>query len=213
MMHNALPLPAAAVSGGCPTVLHRIADPQTWLATTRLAPSAALLAECAALPLDQLDDIRIEVPTADIAGALAAAMPTAGYPPSPHLVTHAAATAGHVLALTPADAAAIRLEVVSTNACRLFHADFVTLRGLLTYIGAGTQWINAADAPDPAPGRINEVPPFTLAVLKGRLMGDHPAILHRSPPIAGTGRKRLLLIIDPVAGAHPACKEGAPIPG
>ena len=89
----------------------------------------------------------------------------------------------------------------------------ITLRGLLTYIGAGTQWINAADAPDPAPGRINEVPPFTLAVLKGRLMGDHPAILHRSPPIAGTGRKRLLLVIDPVAGAHPACKEGAPIPG
>lgn len=209
MMHKALRHSASpsasppAVSGNCPTVLRRIAAPHIWLATTPRAPSAALRAECAALPIDRLADIRIETPRADIPAALADAMQAAGYPPAPHLLAHATDAAGHVIALTPANRAAVRLEVVTTDACRLFHADFVTLRGLLTYIGPGTQWIAAADAPDPPAAAINHIAPFTLAVLKGRLLGDPPAVLHRSPPIAGTGRKRLLLVVDPLDGRQP----------
>ena len=73
---------------------------------------------------------------------------------------------------------ALRLEVIETDACRRFHADFVTLRLLSSYVGPGTQWCraNAADA-------ICEVPTGAVGVFKGRLLLDPPTILHRSPPI------------------------------
>jgi hypothetical protein len=35
-----------------------------------------------------------------------------------------------------------------------------------------------------------------VALFKGRLLTDSP-IIHRSPPIAGTGQRRLVLVINP----------------
>ena len=38
------------------------------------------------------------------------------------------------------------LEVVRTDSCRKFHADYVTARLITTYLGEGTQWLDEADA-------------------------------------------------------------------
>jgi hypothetical protein len=97
----------------------------------------------------------------------------------------------------------LRLEVVRTDSCRRFHADYVTARLITTYVGEGTQWLDKADAERLAAGqepqRINSLAPFDVGLFKGKLATERPAI-HRSPPIAGTpGGARLLLVLNPAS--------------
>ncbi|MEW4447842.1 DUF1826 domain-containing protein [Qipengyuania sp. JC766] len=94
----------------------------------------------------------------------------------------------------------LRLEIVTTDSCRKWHADYVSARLITTYCGQGTQWLDARDAARVRDG-CDPVRPRALAtgdvgLFKGRLATEHPAI-HRSPPIAGTGEKRLLLVLNP----------------
>ena len=95
----------------------------------------------------------------------------------------------------------LRLEVVRTDSCRKFHADYVRARLITTYAGEGTDWLDGADAARVAAGaeprRINRMNAFDVGLFKGKLASDHPAI-HRSPPIAGTGTARLLMVLNPV---------------
>ena len=96
----------------------------------------------------------------------------------------------------------LRLEVVRTDSCRKFHADYVTARLITTYVGEGTDWLDEADAArvaaGHAPERIHRLAPFDVGLFKGKLATDHPAI-HRSPPIEGTGAARLLLVLNPAS--------------
>jgi hypothetical protein len=94
----------------------------------------------------------------------------------------------------------LRLEVVRTDSCRKFHADYVTARLITTYVGEGTDWLDENDAARVAAGEtprhINRLAPFDIGLFKGKLATERPAI-HRSPPIAGTGAARLLLVLNP----------------
>lgn len=98
----------------------------------------------------------------------------------------------------------LRLEAVRTDSCRKFHADHVTARLITTYVGQGTDWLDPVDAARVSAGlqpeRINRLAAFDVGLFKGRLGTDTPAI-HRSPPIAGTGAVRLLLVLNPVSCA------------
>ncbi|MEO0057370.1 MAG: hypothetical protein RIT17_820, partial [Pseudomonadota bacterium] len=79
-------------------------------------------------------------------------------------------------------------------------ADYVRARLITTYAGEGTDWLDAADAARVAAGQeprqINRMATFDVGLFKGKLATDHPAI-HRSPPIAGSGGARLLLVLNP----------------
>ena len=92
----------------------------------------------------------------------------------------------------------LRLDVVTTNACRRFHIDAVTARLVCTYRGTGTQYGVSADRSEPS--HISTVPTGAPIVLRGTLWPEHPKsdLLHRSPPIEGTGETRLVLVLDPV---------------
>lgn len=92
----------------------------------------------------------------------------------------------------------LRLQVVNTDACRRFHTDAITARLICTYRGTGTQYGTSRNGDDPA--RIFTVPSGAPALLRGSLWPEHPAsgLLHRSPPIEGTGETRLVLVIDPL---------------
>ncbi|WP_084863975.1 DUF1826 domain-containing protein [Salibaculum halophilum] len=92
----------------------------------------------------------------------------------------------------------LRLDVVTTNACRKFHIDAVTARLVCTYRGTGTQYGIGADGAEPR--RIFTVPTGAPILLRGTLWPDRPraGLLHRSPPIEGTGETRLVLVLDPV---------------
>lgn len=92
----------------------------------------------------------------------------------------------------------LRLDVVTTNACRRFHIDAVTARLVCTYRGTGTQYGISTDGAEPR--RIFTVPTGAPVLLRGTLWPERPrsGLLHRSPPIEGTGEARLVLVLDPV---------------
>lgn len=92
----------------------------------------------------------------------------------------------------------LRLDVITTNSCPKFHIDAVTARLICTYRGTGTQYGFSPDGGDP--GRIFTAPTGAPILLRGTLNLEHPrsGLLHRSPPIEGTGETRLMLVLDPV---------------
>lgn len=84
-----------------------------------------------------------------------------------------------------------RLEVITGDACRKWHRDYTDLRLVLTYRGPGTQF-RRIDG-----GEIEQVPEQAPALFKGRLApGCAGTLEHRSPPIDGTGIRRLVLVLD-----------------
>lgn len=92
----------------------------------------------------------------------------------------------------------IRLERVVGDACKRWHADYVSVRLICTYRGSGTQWIERSVETLDVP--VVETPQSldtgAVGLFKGRVLAGEQAIVHRSPPIAGTGEERLLLVLD-----------------
>lgn len=112
-------------------------------------------------------------------------------------VAHLAKSYAEIMQL---DHITVRLERITGNACWRFHADYVAVRLITTYAGQGTQWLDqatagslAADA-NPASHQLTA---GAVGLFKGRVLAPDTAIVHRSPPIDGTGKERLLLVIDP----------------
>ncbi len=94
----------------------------------------------------------------------------------------------------------LRFDVINTNACRKFHIDAVTARLICTFRGTGTQFGLSEGGRDPE--RIMTVPTGSPIILRGTRWPETPVsrLLHRSPPIVGTGETRLVLVLDPVEG-------------
>lgn len=86
----------------------------------------------------------------------------------------------------------LRLETIFDNACSKFHIDNVVARLICTYYGPGTE-LSLQDQDLPC-----AVPTGAPVLLKGKrwLGGEVPALRHRSPPIEGTGKARLVLVIE-----------------
>jgi hypothetical protein len=187
------------------SILDAILSPSTGMAVwerhldRRLADAArgALAAECGSL--------RLAATAQDVAALLPGQLVAAGI----------GADAAAILASDIADLGCrfarimehewldVRLERITGNACRKFHADYVTARLITTYEGRATEWLDRESAARLANGAclsdlpIRSVRTGDVALLKGRLWADEAAIVHRPPPIAGTGESRLLLVINP----------------
>jgi len=118
-------------------------------------------------------------------------------PARDRLVDDIAALADIFAGLMQARWLRLRLDVVTTNACRRFHIDAVTARLVCTYRGTGTQYGISTDGAEPR--RIFTVPTGAPVLLRGTLWPERPrsGLLHRSPPIEGTGEARLVLVLDP----------------
>lgn len=178
--------------GRAPASLEAIARPKVALAIWWRSLPDDLRLRLAALDLDTIDDVSVDI---DADAPLDSTLRDAGYPGA--VVVPLAEDIGLLIrrhaALTGEDRLSLRLEVVETDACRRFHADYVTLRLLCSYAGPGTQWCRAA-----ASDAICEVPTGAVGVFKGRMLLDPPTVLHRSPPIVATGERRLVLAIDPI---------------
>ncbi|WP_370304004.1 DUF1826 domain-containing protein [Pseudooceanicola sp.] len=132
--------------------------------------------------------------------AVEAACDIAGTPDGPQkdlLADDIAALADIFHALIGARWLRLRLEPVTTDACRRFHIDRVQARLVCTYRGTGTQY-GLGDASEPEV--IRTVPTGSPLILRGTLWpaSPDPGLLHRSPPIAGSGETRLMLALDPV---------------
>ena len=104
----------------------------------------------------------------------------------------------------------VRLESVSGDSCWKFHRDCVEARLLTTYHGPATEWVRprhaeaALRAQKGFKGPLEHLKAHDVAIFKGSCAGAGSGIVHRSPPIAGTGRRRLLLCLNEPSAASPA---------
>lgn len=186
-----------------PAVLGEIGDPDCNLAVWQRTAFADFAPLVAGAPRD----LRFVSDVPALAGTLAQELRDGGFGGNAGLhralVEDAVRLAGLFCDALGLAAFELRLEVVRTDSCRKFHADYVSARLITTYVGEGTDWLAdddtarvAAGAP---PERINRLAPFDVGLFKGKLGTERPAI-HRSPPIAGTaGGARLLLVLNPVS--------------
>lgn len=184
----------------CPTALQRILRPDIALAVWQRSLAGDIVAELESLVLDEVDDILFASGIDALYAALAEAMERGGYPDTPALRRDIVMLAERHAAVVGARNIRIRLEVVETDACRKFHTDHVRLRTITTYLGRGTQWIEAESADRagvPDGPEIRQLSTGEVGVFKGRLWQETPTILHRSPPLGGSNEQRLVLVIDP----------------
>lgn len=182
--------------GDAPDTLAAIRDRDRALTQWRRPVPAALVVQLAQLDLDGIDDLELAIDLPVAAAALKESLEAAGYdaPTAALLAQDIADLSTRFAAIAGGGQLMLRLEVVETDACRRFHADFVTYRLITTYRGQATQWVRA-DRPD----TIEHMQAGEVCIFKGRMLLDNPPVLHRSPPIAATGEQRLLLVLDPVS--------------
>lgn len=104
--------------------------------------------------------------------------------------------------ITRTDLVDVRLERVDHDACWRFHRDCVEARLLMTYRGPATEWVlpihgeRALREQRRFKGPIEHLGKHDVAIFKGSCAGPGSGIVHRSPPIEGTGRTRLLLCLN-----------------
>lgn len=197
----------SAYVAACPTALQHVLHPNVALAVWRRKLDADLVAELDGLVLDEVDDLLFTSEIEALGSGLAEAMEEAGYSDMTALRRDIARLAEHHAAVAGEHSVRLRLEVVETDACRKFHADYVTVRTITTYLGQGTQWIEETSAEKlgfPDGPDIHQLEPGAVGAFKGRLWQDIPTILHRSPPIGGSGEQRLVLVIDSTPRADEA---------
>lgn len=147
------------------------------------------------LDFDEIDDVQKTLAVESLEFWLPGALLEAGYPDGPHtaLGQEISALARSYARIMEVDSIRMRLEIVETDACRKFHMDNVKARLLMPLTEPGTQWIEADVLPD---GQVHHLRAGAIGLFKGRIWVETQAILHRSPPIAGTGVSRLLLVLD-----------------
>ncbi|KPP93195.1 DUF1826 domain-containing protein [Erythrobacter sp. HL-111] len=194
---SAAPLPQAVLSTA-PSVLGRVRDADSNLAIWQ----RRAVIDWSPLLAGEPADIRFDTERAALADRFAQALARNGFA-APHL--HRALTddvsllAGLFCSALGIERLELRLEVVTSDSCRKFHADYVVARLITTYVGPGTQWLESADAArlreGGEPRRINRMAAGDVGIFKGRLASEHPAI-HRSPPIATSPGPRLLLVLN-----------------
>lgn len=153
------------------------------------------------LPPEHLPSAREIVETHHVRDAAERACDVAGTPDCDaraRFLDDVEALATLFLDSVPAPYLRLRLDVVRSDACRKFHIDAVYARLICTYRGTGTQYGISTDGADPK--RVFVTPTGAPILLKGTLWPDasKSGLLHRSPPIQGTGETRLLLVLDPI---------------
>ncbi|MEO0670075.1 MAG: DUF1826 domain-containing protein [Pseudomonadota bacterium] len=158
-----------------------------------------------ALAPDDLPAARLILPASAVPAAVQQLWGGAGQgacPAQVWLEQDIADLAARFAALMAAPYLRLRLDVMTTDACRRFHIDAIRARLICTYRGTGTQYGISTDGAEPA--RVFTVPTGAPMILRGTLWPEAPAsgLLHRSPPIAGTGETRLVLVLDPVTDAE-----------
>lgn len=170
---------------------------RTWL--DRLDPS-------------QIPDLRVLVQPKDLRRAVKPHLDDCDMPPGAMrdlLIGDIAELVSAYARITKSDLVDVRLERISHDACWKFHRDCVAARLLTTYRGPVTQWVQPRHAEQALreqrdyAGPIEALNINDVAIFKGSCAGPGGGIVHRSPPIAGSGRTRLLLCLNQQSASSP----------
>lgn len=178
-----------AVAGSDPTVLFAATRPGPRIAIwNRPAPEGWEALTEALLSAGPFSAHAEDAPNEAVA-AVAVAAPA---PVPPALERDMRFLAGLFSALSLRAIVRVRLEGITGDACRKWHADAIRLRMLCTYRGRGTEWRDGDGAP-------STVDAPSVALMKGEGFAKGAGCVHRSPPVSRlpeAERRRLLLVVD-----------------
>ena len=182
--------------------LNAVKQPLVPAAIWRRTPLSKFQTWIDSLPDKELPSARIALPLDAIQRALMEVMQISGMPACVQremLIDDIAALANVFAEINQTKFLRLRLEAITGNACSKFHIDAVTTRLVCTYRGPGTQYCFSADGTDSS--NIFDVPTSSPIVMRGTLWPtkERSGFLHRSPPIEGSGKTRLLLVLDPIS--------------
>ena len=182
--------------------LHAVNQPLVPAAIWRRTPLSKFQTWIDSFPDKQLPAARIALPLDAIQGALMEVMQISGMPACGQreiLIDDITALANVFAEINQTKFLRLRLEAITGNACSKFHVDAVTTRLVCTYRGPGTQYCFSADGTDLS--NILDVPTSSPIVMRGTLWPnkERSGFFHRSPPIEGSGKTRLLLVLDPIS--------------
>ena len=175
------------------------------------------LPQCLQTWLDRMDesclpDIRVLVRPSDLRRAVEPHFDDCGMPPGDMrdlLLGDVDDLVSAFARITQSDLVDVRLERIGHDACWKFHRDCVEARILTTYRGPATEWVQPIDAERALreqrsyKGPLERFRVHDVAIFKGSCVGPGSGIVHRSPPVAGTGRTRLLLCLNRQSAASP----------
>lgn len=202
------------VKGTAPEIFSRIHNPNVELVLWQRQLPICLETWLASLPADHLPDGRVLVSKKTLSQALRILFANSETPAGPMqdiLIDDISALALLFMQTMGSPTVDIRLEVIDHDACWKFHRDMVPARLVTTYCGPGTEYVfpnqtdsTAAlrDQKDFA-GAIHSFPRHAVGLFKGsRALPSH-GVVHRSPPIADSGERRLFLCLNLPSPASP----------
>jgi hypothetical protein len=205
LIHQAARPTTRIVEGKRAAILERISSRDVALAIWTRQVAGEVADWLDALPSERLPDGRFVATPAEVPQRLAVLCDLVGLADSPgraFLIDDVAALATRFARLSGSLRVDVRLEAIDHDSCWRFHRDHVGLRLNATYRGPGTQWpplsqaARAARAQRRYRGPLNELPRFAVGLFKGALHAGGDAVLHRSPPVAGSGVTRLFLCMN-----------------
>lgn len=206
-------MPASThATGDRPNVLYRVLDPGVNLSLWRRPADPEITRELSQLLASDLPDVRCATSLASFEDDLSGLLEQQGLEPEMFRNWRAdlARLADTFFELCEGRDVLLRLETTDDDGCRRFHTDRTHLRLLCTYRGPGTEWLSDGQVDRvalmngaPNDGILRSGTPlqfgaFWVGILKGENYPGNAGhgLVHRSPPIAGTGQTRVLFCLD-----------------
>lgn len=193
-------------------VLSHIKSPEINLSLWRRSALPDVVNEVSILEASALPDIRSETSPVTFDDDISALMRGKGLDPEDfeHWRRDLRLLADLYFELCEDRAVTLRLETSDQARCPRFHVDRTHLRLLCTYRGQSTEWLSHSQTDRQAQmsGAPNEdiirfgLPSnfglFTVGIMKGDAYPGSSGfgLVHRSPPVAGPDRTRVLFCLD-----------------
>ncbi|MEM9255251.1 MAG: DUF1826 domain-containing protein [Pseudomonadota bacterium] len=202
-------LPSHAI-GKRPEVLYQIRDPVVNIALWQRSGQADITRELEGALPTRLTETRCDTSSASFGADIVGLFEQLGLDSRdfPNLRRDFITLAGRFFGVSEARLAQVRLVFTAADECRRFHVDRRRLRLLCTYQGPGTEWLMDSQvdrfaqengAPNEAIirfGKASHFEPFWVGIMKGDPYNGGRGLVHRSPPISGTGQTRVLFCLD-----------------
>jgi hypothetical protein len=206
-------LPASPhASGNHPDVLRRILDPDVNLCHWQRPAQLAITRELSSLQASDLPDVRCSTSLDSFDDDVAMLLKRQDLDPMVfcNWRNDLRRLADLYFSISDDRDVILRLVTTDNDDCRRYHVDRTHLRLLCTYRGPGTEWLSndqvdrlaqATGAPNEEIIRFGEpsrFEPFWVGILKGDAYPGNAGcgLVHRSPPITGSGLTRVLFCLD-----------------
>ncbi|MCP5203354.1 MAG: DUF1826 domain-containing protein [Pseudomonadales bacterium] len=191
-------------------VLGKIAYPTVNLSLWRRPAQAAIVGEVSKLQASQLRDVRRPTTIRTFDHDVSVLLRQQGLDPSVFENWRAdlRRLANLFAGVSEGRNLQFRLLTTDRDDCRRFHLDRTHLRLLCTYRGPGTEWLTdsqvdreaqARGAPNESIirfGQASRFEPFWVGIMRGDPGNIGNGLVHRSPPITGSGEIRVLFCLD-----------------